>query len=105
MIYVQSTLEIRPEEATAFNAVMAEVVACQEAQGWKLAAAFVQFTGVLHTYVDLWECDDAAHYHNALSGLRAHPEFDRIRAVLAKAVIRETIVLGAPVSYQPAPKP
>jgi hypothetical protein len=102
MIYIQSTLEIRPEEAPAFNAVMAEIVAFQEKQGWRLAAAFVQFTGVLHTYVDLWECNDAAHYQNALTGLRSHPDFQRIRSVLAKAVVRETIVLGAPVKYQPA---
>lgn len=102
MIYMQSTIEVRPEEAAAFNAVMAEVVACQEQQGWRLAAAFVQLTGVLHTYVDLWECRDAGHYQSGLAGLRGHPEFGRIRAVLARAVIRETIVLGAPVSYQPA---
>lgn len=102
MMYIQSTIEVRPEEASAFSAIMAEVVACQEAQGWRLAAAFAQITGVLHTYVDLWECEDAAHYQSALTGLRAHPEFDRIRAVLARAVIRETVVLGAPVTYQPA---
>jgi len=102
MIYVQSTIEVRPEEAEAFRAVMAEVVACQEAQGWRLAAAFAQFTGVLHTFVDLWECEDAGHYQSALAGLRAHPEFNRISAVLARAIIRETVVLGAPVSYLPA---
>lgn len=102
MMYIQSTIEVRPEEAAAFTAIMAEVVACQEAQGWRLAAAFAQITGVLHTYVDLWECEDAAHYQSALAGLRAHPEFDRIRAVLARAVIRETVVLGAPVTYRPA---
>ncbi len=102
MMYIQSTIEVRPEEAAAFNAIMAEVVACQEAQGWRLAAAFAQITGVLHTYVDLWECEDAAHYQSALVGLRSHPEFARIRGVLARAVIRETIVLGAPVTYSPA---
>ncbi len=102
MNYIQSTIEVRPEEADAFKAVMAEVVDFQEKQGWRLAAAFVQYTGVLHTYVDLWECNDAAHYQSGLYGLRAHPDFERIRAVLARAVIRETIVLGAPVTYQAA---
>lgn len=102
MMYIQSTIEVRPEHADAFKEVMAEVVACQEAQGWRLAAAFVQLTGVLHTYVDLWECKDAGHYQSALAGLRSHPDFDRIREVLAKAVIRETIVLGVPVTYSSA---
>ncbi len=102
MMYIQSTIEVRPEESAAFNAIMADVVACQEAQGWRLAAAFAQITGVLHTYVDLWECEDAAHYQSALAALRAHPDFARISAVLARAIIRETIVLGAPVTYRAA---
>lgn len=102
MIYVQSTIEVRPEEGEAFNAVMAEVVTFQESQGWKLTTAFAQFSGVLHTYVDIWECEDAGHFQTGLFGLRAHPDFARIRATLSRAVIRETIVLGAPASYQPA---
>lgn len=103
MIYMQSIIEVRPEHGPAFNTLMKEIVAYQEQQqGWKLTAAFVQFTGVLSTYVDIWEMEDAAHYQRGLFGIRAHPEFERIRATLATCVIRETITLGAPAAFMPA---
>jgi hypothetical protein len=103
MIYMQSIIEVRPEHGAAFNELMKELVAFQEQdQGWKLLTAYVQFTGVLSTYVDIWEMEDAAHYQRGLFGLRSHPDFDRIRAALATCVIRETITLGAPAAYVPA---
>jgi len=100
MIFMQSTIEVRPEEAPAFNEVMSEIVAYQQKeQGWHLASAFVQFTGTLSTYVDVWELKDANHYQHGLFALRSHPDIARFRSVLSRAVIRETVVLAAPASY------
>lgn len=100
MIFMQSTIEVRPEEAEAFHGIMKEIVAFQEKeQGWRLACAFVQFTGALNTYVDIWQMSDAGHYQQGLFALRQHPDIARIRSVLSKAVVRETIVLGAPSPF------
>ena len=102
MIYMQSTIELRPEFAVEFNAVMAEIVAIQEAAGWRLVSAFQGFTGRLSAYVDIWSMEDAGHFQRGLFALRGHPEIQRIKDVLARIVISETIVLGAPAAYDHA---
>lgn len=100
MIFLQSTIEVRPEHAAAFHEVMKEIVAFQQdEQGWRLNAGIAQFTGTLSTYIDIWEMEDAAHFQRGLFALRSHPEIGRIREVLSKAVIRETLVLGAPAPF------
>ncbi len=98
-MFMHSTIEVASDQAAAFDAVMAEIVAHQEAFGWKLRAAFVQITGQLGTYVDIWEVEDAGHYERGLRALRTHPEFPRLKSVLAAAVRRETVVLGLPARY------
>ncbi len=102
MIYVQSTIDVASAHSAEFNAVMAKVVGFMEGhQGWKLTTAFVQITGRLSTYVDIWELPDAATFEAGLKGLYAYPEFAHIAEVLGRAVVNETLVLGMPVPYMP----
>jgi hypothetical protein len=62
-------------------------------------AGFVQISGVLGTYVDVWEMEDAVAFQKGLAALRTHPDFPRLKAVLGRAVKRETVVLGLTASY------
>ena len=98
-MYMQATIEVASEHAAEFEAALKEIVAVQAGHGWKLVAAFMQITGVLGTYVDVWEIEDSGVFQRGLVALRGHPDYPRFKAVLSKAVKRETVVLGVPASY------
>jgi len=103
-MFMQSTIDVASDQTAAFNELMAEIVAHQATHGWRLVAAFVQITGDLGTYVDVWEMDDAAHFERGLAALRSHPDFARFRKVLSSAVRHETVVLGLPAPYSAGPR-
>jgi hypothetical protein len=93
------TLAVRAAGLGAFCAVMAEAVTILEAEGWRLAGAYVQRTGRLNTVIDLWELDDMNHFDRGLQAFAAHPRFAAIKAVLDETVECETIVFARPAPY------
>jgi len=104
-VYLHVTLEIHAAGLGRFLAAMDEIaVPILEAEGWKLAGAFVQRTGRLGNVIDLWELDDFQHYHRGIEALGARPEFPALETLLAETVISETIVFAASAPYM-RPKP
>lgn len=100
-IWMQSTLELRGGDRSAFIATMKELVALVEAEGWYLVTAFEQMTGRLHTAVDVWKLPDLDAYARGLAALRASPRFPEMAKVLADSIERETVVLGATAAWVP----
>lgn len=98
-IYMQSTLEISGDGMERFIAAMSEARPILEGFGWKLVTAFTQFTGRLHTVVDVWEMEDAATYQRGLMELRNHPFFPEFKQTIAATVQKETVVLGLELPY------
>lgn len=102
-MYMQSTLELRGGDTTAFRETMKIVVeTVEKAAGWRLITAIEQITGRLHTAIDVWELPDLDAYAKGLGALRGHPEFAAIGKSLADAIERETVVLGTRASWVPA---
>lgn len=98
-VYLHVTLEVRAAGMAAFMNAMAEAVPILEANGWRLAGAFVQRTGRLNTVIDLWELDDFNHFDRALQAFIGHPRFGEIKAVLDETVQSETIVFADKAPY------
>ena len=99
-VYLHVTLEVRAAGLGRFLEAMEKTaVPFLEREGWRLAGAFVQRTGRLHTIIDLWELDDFQHYDRALKALAADPGFPAFSALLAETVISETIVFADRASY------
>ena len=99
MVYLHVTLEVKAAGLKRFIDVMTETVPILEGHGWKLAGAFVQRTGLLHTVIDLWELEDYNHFDRALQALRAHPRASHILDELAETVITETVVFADAAPY------
>ncbi|HWA63309.1 MAG TPA: NIPSNAP family protein [Caulobacteraceae bacterium] len=97
--YLHVTLEVKAAGLARFMGAMGEAVPILEAQGWKLAGAFVQRTGRLNTVIDLWELDDFGHFDRGLKAFLAHPSFAGIKAVLDDTVLSETIVFADKAPY------
>ena len=102
-VYLHVTLEIRAEGLARFlEAMQTTAVPILEAEGWRLAGAFVQRTGRLGNVIDLWELEDFQHYDRALKAFGAHPAFPAFKAVLEETVISETIVFADAAAYMHA---
>ncbi len=97
--YLHVTLEVKAAEMARFVAVMDQVVGLLEAQGWRLAGAFVQRTGRLNTVIDLWELEDFSHFDRGLKALIGQAGFPAIKAVLDEAVHSETVVFADRAAY------
>ena len=94
------TLDIHAAGLGRFlEAMETTAVPILEAQGWRLAGAFVQRSGRLGTVIDLWELDDFQHYDRALQALIADRRFPHLKAVLEQTVISETVVFADRAAY------
>lgn len=100
-VYMQSTLELRAGDMTQFEAVMKELVALVEAQGWRLITAISQISGRLHTAIDIWSMPDLGAYERGLTALRTSPQFPDMAKALAAAIERETVVFGVRAGWVP----
>lgn len=98
-IHMQATIEPNPEGLPELLAVLAEMVGILESEGWRLAGAFEQRTGRLHTIIDLWELDDYNHYAGGLQALSQHARFPAIAQVLAANIRSETLVFLEKAPY------
>jgi hypothetical protein len=99
MVYLHVTLEVKAAGLGRFHDIMAETVPILEGHGWKLAGAFVQRTGLLHTVIDLWELEDFNHFDRALKALMAHPRAAFLMEGLAETVTTETVVFADKAPY------
>jgi hypothetical protein len=106
-VYLHVTLEIHAAGLARFLDGMGKTaVPFLEAEGWRLAGAFVQRSGRLGNVVDLWELDDFQHYDRALKAFGAHESFPAFKAMLEETVISETVVFCDAASYmQPTREP
>jgi len=101
-IWMQSTLELRAGgDQARFVETMKELVSIVEGEGWLLVTAFQQMTGRLHTAVDIWKLPDMEAFGRGLAALRGSTRFPEIAKVLADAIERETVVLGATAAWVP----
>lgn len=101
-VYLHVTLEIHAAGLSRFLQEMGETaVPILEAEGWRLAGAFVQRSGRLGNVIDLWELDDFQHYDRGLKAFGAHPAFPAFKRMLEETVISETIVFADAASYMP----
>ncbi|HYE45259.1 MAG TPA: NIPSNAP family protein [Caulobacter sp.] len=99
-VYLHVTLEVHAAGLARFLEAMEKTaVPFLEAQGWRLAGAFVQRTGRLGNVIDLWELEDYQHFDRALQAFGAEPGFADFQALLAETVISETIVFADKASY------
>lgn len=99
-VYLHVTLEVASKGLPRFLEAMKETaVPILEAQGWRLAGAFIQRSGRLGVVIDLWELDDFQHYDRALAVLSADARFPAFKAVLDDTVISETVVFADRASY------
>jgi hypothetical protein len=102
-VYLHVTLEIHAAGLPRFLEEMGNTaVPILEAEGWRLAGAFVQRTGRLGNVIDLWELEDFQHYDRGLKAFAAHPAFPAFKAMLEETVISETIVFADPAAYMPS---
>ena len=91
-IYLQATIEPNVQGLPQLVEVLGEMVGILEAEGWRLAGAFEQRSGQLHTIIDLWELDDYNHYARGLQALSRHERFPAIAQALAAYIKKETVV-------------
>jgi hypothetical protein len=98
-IYLQATLEIEGAGFARFTEIMGEAVPIVEAAGWKLDAAYMNFTGRLNTVVDIWLLEDYNHFERGMQALMSHPRFPAISKVLGETVRNETLVFMQKFSY------
>lgn len=99
-VYMHVTLEIHAAGLAKFlDAMEKTAVPILEAEGWRLAGAFIQRSGRLGNVIDLWELDDFQHYDRALKAFGAHAAFPAFKKVLEETVISETIVFADAASY------
>ena len=82
-----------------FTEIMGENVTILEAVGWKLDAAYMNFTGRLNTVVDVWLLEDYNHFDRGIQALMSHPRFPAISKVLGETVRNETLVFMQKFSY------
>lgn len=98
-VHLHVTLEVRAAGMAAFLQAMGEAAPILQAEGWRLAGAFIQRTGRLNTVIDLWELEDFGHFDRALQAFIGHPRFAAIKAVLDETVKSETIVFADKAPY------
>jgi hypothetical protein len=91
-VYFQATIELRAERVAKFYRTMETILPIVERAGWKLAGAYTQRTGRLHTVIDLWELEDLNHYDRGLKALGGEKNYAEIAAALAECIERETTV-------------
>jgi hypothetical protein len=91
-VYFQATIELRAERVAKFYRTMETILPIVEKAGWKLAGAYTQRTGRLHTVIDLWELEDLNHYDRGLKALGGEKNYAEIAAALAECIERETTV-------------
>jgi NIPSNAP protein len=106
-VYLHVTLEIHAAGLPRFLDAMGKTaVPILEAEGWRLAGAFVQRSGRLGNVIDLWELDDFQHYDRALQVFSTHEAFPAFKKMLEETVISETVVFCNAASYMhPTPAP
>lgn len=98
-VFLHVTLEVEGAGMARFLGAMGEITPILEAEGWRLAGAFVQRSGRLNTVIDLWELRDFNHYDAALQALMANPRFPEFAQTLAQTVRNETVIFADKAPY------
>ena len=92
-LYMLSTIKVRPGKMGDFCALMPQVVAIVEAQGWRLVGAFTHLGGRLNVVLDLWQIPDANALPSGIGALIAARDWPAISRGLADYVEDEFLQL------------
>ena len=101
MLYAYANVKIKYGQLAAFNETMVTVKRVMEANGWKLAGAWMTVIGDLHEVHDLWEIEDANAVPAGFAGAAEDPDFLQALADLSKIADREVLSLVTKTPYSP----